>query len=170
MPDYCSCIYWTPGSSGKGPMKYDLPVLPSCCLLRCFLGIGSLVFTEFRHFSRKAYQVVRGRAGFFGKTFFVSKNWGNGPKISQNSFLNLKKNLIIFPWICSIMKICYLLYSGRCRPKCSQSFRSLNFYTNHFSWINGCNSPIFCMLIHDHINEKLIILSKIFVASLVTGF
>ena len=39
-------------------MKY-LFVLSSHCLLGCFLGIGLLGFSEFRHVTRKLYQIVR---------------------------------------------------------------------------------------------------------------
>ena len=59
-------------------MKYGLSILPSCCLLGCFLGIGSLGFSEFRHGTRKSYHVVGAR--FFGK-MFLPKNWGKWPKI-----------------------------------------------------------------------------------------
>ena len=70
-----------PSSSQKGPMKLGLSMLPSCCLLGCFVGFGSLGFSEFRHGTRKPYQVVHAR--YFGKTFSAPKNKGNGPKISQ---------------------------------------------------------------------------------------
>ena len=71
MPVYHSCTFCTPGSSQKGPMKYGLPVLPAHCLLGCFLEIGALGFLEFRHDTRKPYQVVHAR--FFGKTFCPQK-------------------------------------------------------------------------------------------------
>ena len=87
MPLCCSCTCWTPSSSRKGPMKQGLSVVPSCCLLGCFLGIESLSFSEFRHGTRKLYQVVCAR--FFGKTFFAQK-------------IGEVDN---FPWISSIMKI-----------------------------------------------------------------
>ena len=70
-----------PYSSQKGPMKLGLSMLPSCCLLGCFVGIGSLGFSEFRHSTRKPYEVAQAR--FFGKTFFAHQNWGNGSKSGQ---------------------------------------------------------------------------------------
>ena len=50
----------------------------------CFLGIGSLGFSEFRHGTRKPYQV--GHARFFGKAFFAPKNRESGPKVGIFEF------------------------------------------------------------------------------------
>ena len=77
MPVYCSCACWVSSRSWKGPMKQGLFILPSCCcLLGCFLGIGSLGFSEFWHGTRKPYQVVPPR--FFEKTVFAPKSWEKG--------------------------------------------------------------------------------------------
>ena len=62
----------------------------------CFLEIGSLGFSEFRHGTRKPYQVMCAR--FFGKTFFALKNWGNGPNIVP---LNLLYNENVYYLLCS---------------------------------------------------------------------
>ena len=97
MSFYYTCTCWTRSSSWNGPMKQSLLVLSSCCLLGCLSGIGSFGFCELRHVTKKPYQVVYVRC--FGKTFFASRNWGNGPKRGQKQgFLNLKKKLgINFP-------------------------------------------------------------------------
>ena len=118
-------------------MKQGLSVLPSCCVLGCFLGIGSLGFSEFRYGTRKPYQVVRVR--FFGETFFATLKLG---KLASNRVLNFKKNLVInFPLICPIMKmyiICCVpvqifclekVLFHRYRPEHSQPFRLRNFQT-----------------------------------------
>ena len=92
--------------------------LPSFCpsfhLFGCFLGIVSLVFSKFWHGSRNLNEVMRDRARFSGEIDFCPKNWGNGPKMSQQQvILDLLKNLVInFYWICSIIKmqiICCIL-------------------------------------------------------------
>ena len=49
----------------------------------CFLGIGSLDFSEFWHGARNPYEVLCHRATYFGKNIFCLKHWGNGPKIGQ---------------------------------------------------------------------------------------
>ena len=132
MPVYYSCTCWTPSSSRKGPMKQSLSVLPSCCLLGCFLGIGSLGFSEFWHGTRQLYQETHAR--FFGKTFFAPKNLRTGPKIGFLNFLAIN-----FPCVCSIMKICIIccvlvqaFYLGkmlflRYRSKCSQPIKLWGF-------------------------------------------
>ena len=61
-------------------MKQDLSILPLCCLSACFLGIGSLGFSEFWHGARNSYHVVCDRARFFGKTFFAPKIGEMGQK------------------------------------------------------------------------------------------
>ena len=102
MAVYCSCTCYTSGSSQKHPMKQGLSILSSCHLHDCFLGIGSLDFSEFWHGARNPYKVVHENPNFW-KNFFCFKNWGKGPK---SGFLNLKKNLVIsFHRIYSIMKI-----------------------------------------------------------------
>ena len=81
-----------------------LSIFPPCYLLGCFLGIGSLGFSEFWHCTRKPYQVVRAR--FFGKTFFCPQKRGkwakNRPKVGFFGFKEIFGN---FPRICFIMKI-----------------------------------------------------------------
>ena len=58
------------------------------CLSGCFLGIGSLDFSEFWHGASNPYEVVCDRAGFFGKTCFAQK-LGKGAKIKpKECFLN----------------------------------------------------------------------------------
>ena len=81
---YSSCTCWTSSGIRNGPMKYST-VCPSfsravCALCGCFLGIGSLGFSEFWHGARNPHHVVRDRAG------------GNGPKIV---FFNLMGNFVI---------------------------------------------------------------------------
>ena len=58
-------------------------ILPS---VRCFLGVGPLGFSKFWNGTRNPCQVVHDTAGFFGKTFFVPQNWGNGSKIGFFEF------------------------------------------------------------------------------------
>ena len=66
-------------------------------LSACFLGIGSLYFSEFCYGARNRHEVKRGRAKFFWKSFY-SKIGEIGQK---RGFLNLKKKLVInFYWIC----------------------------------------------------------------------
>ena len=71
MLGYCSCTCWSPSSNQNG--NQSLSIVPSWCLFRCFLGIGSLGFSEFWHGASNPYHVVRVRAGFFRKTFFAPK-------------------------------------------------------------------------------------------------
>ena len=65
-------------------------MLPSVLQSRRFLGILSLVFSEFRHGARNPYEVVHDRAGFSGKSFLPqnlgkwTKNW---PKIGLFGFI-----------------------------------------------------------------------------------
>ena len=63
---------------------------PSVFLSRCFLGIGSLVFSETQHGIRGPCVVVRDRARFFENKFF-SQKWGkwakNFPKIGFSEFI-----------------------------------------------------------------------------------
>ena len=64
----------------------------SCCLSGCFLGIGSLRFSEIWHGARNPYEFVRDRVGVFVVNLFGSKNASHGPKIGKKlNFLNLKK-------------------------------------------------------------------------------
>ena len=70
MSIYCRCTCQTPGISWNDPVKQGLLVYPSYHLSGCFLGIGSLDFSEFWRGSRNR-----------GENFFWFKNWGNGPKI-----------------------------------------------------------------------------------------
>ena len=57
---------------------------PPVILSRHFLGIVSLVFSKFWHGTRIPCKVVRDRAGFSGKIFFLAQKLGkwvqNGPK------------------------------------------------------------------------------------------
>ena len=98
-----------------------------------FLWIVSLTFCKFWHGARNSYEVVRDRAWFSRKIFFVPKMGELGQK---QGFLNLLKNwVIIFFWIWSIKKFyniyCILAqipYLGkfwflRYRPKCSWPVR-----------------------------------------------
>ena len=107
MPIYCRCTCQTPGISWKDPVKQGLFVYPSYHLSGCFLGIGSLDFSEFWRGSRNPYEVLHDRAGvFWGKIFLVQKLG----KWAKNKVLwKLKRNVIKFPWICSIMKI-YIIW------------------------------------------------------------
>ena len=89
MPVYCSCNCWTLCNSRKGPMILG-SVHPSVFRLSgCFLGIGSLDFSEFWHGASNLDKVVFDRARFFWKNF-CPKNRGNRPKIG---FFELKKKI-----------------------------------------------------------------------------
>ena len=125
MPVYCSCTFWIPSSSWKGPMKLCLFIFPSYLSVGLFSWNWIMIqfqennptdsrmerwtdFSEFCDGTRKLYQLVCAR--FFWKTFFApppppqKKKKRNGPKVGV--FFNLKKKLVInFPWICSILKI-----------------------------------------------------------------
>ena len=57
-----------------------MPALLSSRLSRCFLGIGSLDFSEFWDGARNPYEVVCGKAGVFGKNFFAQKIGEMGQK------------------------------------------------------------------------------------------
>ena len=128
------------------------PILPSCCLCRCFLGIGSLDFSEFGHDVRNPYEVVHDSQIFLKNTL--------PPKVGKidqkQGFFNLKKHSVIdFHLICSVMKIyiiccvpAQIVYLGKMfflkyRPKWSKSNRLLDFQINYFSRINWWNSLIF---------------------------
>lgn len=58
---------------GKGPIKWGLSVLPSVLLSLHFLGIVSIVFSEFWQGARNPYEVVYDRARFFIKTLLPQK-------------------------------------------------------------------------------------------------
>ena len=66
--------------------------------VRVFLGIISLTFSKFWHSARKPYEVVRDRAGFFGKFFLLPQELGkwtkNGPKTRFFEFV--EKVLYLF--------------------------------------------------------------------------
>ena len=66
----------------EGSYKIGLFVLPSCCLSGCFLEIVSLDFSDFWHHARNLYEVVYGKATFFGK-FFLPQKLGKWSKNSQ---------------------------------------------------------------------------------------
>ena len=75
----------------------------------CFLGIGSLGFSEFWHGARNPYHVVRDRARFFGKTFApkigeMSQKIGFfefKEKFGQKFSLNLSYNENLSCFLCS---------------------------------------------------------------------
>ena len=80
---------------------------------------------------------MRGRVGFFGKTFFYPKSLRNDPKIVQKWGV-FKENLVInFYWICSLVKIYIIccvpaqipslrkIFFPRCRPKCYQKCKQM---------------------------------------------
>ena len=94
-----------PAVAGRVPWM-GLSIFPSCWVLCCFLGIGSLGFSEFRHGTRKLYQVVDSR--LFGKTFFAPKISRSGPKVKCFEFK--EKSGHWFSLNLFIMKI-YLLCS-----------------------------------------------------------
>ena len=107
MPVYCSYTCQTPSSSQKGPMKQGLSI-PSCFLLGCFLGIGSLVFSG----ARKPYQVVHSPPSPQKKKKKKKKKWAkNRPKVglfefkekkvSYQFFLNLFYNENLHYLLCS---------------------------------------------------------------------
>ena len=132
MPVCCSCTCWTPSSSRKDSMKEGLSIFPSCCVLCCFLGIGSLGFSEFRHGTRKLYQVVDSR--LFGKTFFAPKISRSGPKVKCFEFKEksghwFSLNLFIMKIYCVPVQISYLgkILFLKYRPECCQSFRLQDF-------------------------------------------
>ena len=52
-------MFWTPGSSLKGPIKWSLCARPSVLLSGHFFEIGSLVCTKFWHVFRNLYEVER---------------------------------------------------------------------------------------------------------------
>ena len=127
-----------------------------------FLGIVSLVFSKFWHPARNPYEVVRDRGGFSGN-FFVFRKWTkNRPK---TRFLKFLKNLvIIFYWICSIMKIDlfavflhkFHVWENFCSWDIGLNVLSQSdcriFLINHISKTNQWNSVIFCMSIQIHVN------------------
>ena len=141
-----------------------LAIRPSVCL-GVFFGIISLVYSKFWHGARNRFEVVRDRDGFSRKKIFAPKIRKMGKNGLKTRFLNLLKNfVIIFYWICSIMKIyiiCYapaqIPYLGkflflRYEPKFSPPIRLQDFLINHISTRNQWNSLIFYMLTHIHIN------------------
>ena len=145
-------IFWTPGVSEKGVfISVRTSVLP---LSGCFLGIVSLVFSNFGRVLQIHMKLCIAEPDFFENVFFAPKIGKMGQKWS---FLILLKDLVInFYWICSIMKN-YIIY---CVPapipylgkflflgygqKCSQPIRLQEFLINHISRLNQWNSLIFC--------------------------
>ena len=73
------------GSSWKDPMKWSVSILLSWHLSECFLGIGSLYFSEFWHGARNPYEVVHNSL-IFWKNFFCPKDLGTCPKIGFFEF------------------------------------------------------------------------------------
>ena len=69
-------------------MKWGLSVhpsfRPSFHLSGNFNETVSLIFSKFWHGARNSYEVVRDRAGFSGKIFFVYKSGKIGPKRAKN--------------------------------------------------------------------------------------
>ena len=64
-----------------GRVNQGQSILPSYQLSWCFLGIGSLDFSEFRHGARNSCKVLCDKARFFWKKIFCPQNWRNGSKI-----------------------------------------------------------------------------------------
>ena len=90
-------------------MKQTLSFLLSYHLSRCFLGLGSLHFSEFWHVAENLWSCAWQSQSFLKKLFLLQKFWEMGRKYARNRVLNLKKNMIInFHWICSIMTV-YIL-------------------------------------------------------------
>ena len=106
MPIYCRCTCQTPGISWKDPVKQGLFVYPSYHLSGCFLGIGSLDFSEFWHGARNAYEVLHDNL-IFGQTLteFVQH---------LNFFFCCVRDQILY-----LGNILFLRYS----PKCCQPIR-----------------------------------------------
>ena len=100
---------WTLGGSQKSPVKLGVFILPSVLLFvflsRHFLGIVSLVFSEFWRIARSPYEIVHDTQ-IFWKKHFCLKIWENGPNMVQKQgFLNSLKDFVInFYWICSVME------------------------------------------------------------------
>ena len=107
-----------------------------------------LSFSKFWHGARKPYEVVRDRAGFFGKNVLLPQEL---EKWSKNGS---KKRLFEFVekvCTCSMMKIyiiCYapaqILYLENFLfltygPKCSQTIRFQEFLMNRISIKDNCN-------------------------------
>ena len=126
-----------PAVAGKIVWNKVLSILPYWHLPWCFLAIRSSHLSEFCYGARIPYEVVHDRLLFLEKLFLPQKL---GKWAKNKFFFNLKKNLVTsFQWICSIMNmfiICsvpaQILYFGkillfRCRAKCYQSIRSLDF-------------------------------------------
>ena len=107
-------IFFGPGGSRKGPVKLGSvrpfvhpSIFPSFCL-GVFLGLYHYFFSRFWHCARNPCEVVPD-SQIFHKKFFVPKN---GPKMGQKQgFLNYLKNLVInFPFICSVIKIVFIVF------------------------------------------------------------
>ena len=58
-------------------------------LSRSFLGIWSLVFSNFWHGDRKPREVVRDKAGIFKKIFIAPKMGKKGPKWAKNEVFSI---------------------------------------------------------------------------------
>ena len=72
--------------------SYEFGFVRPSVLLSCFLGIGSLDFSEIQHGVRCPYGVVCDRAGYLGK-HSLSQKWIKWTK--NRDFLNLLENLVI---------------------------------------------------------------------------
>ena len=86
---------------------------------------------------------------FLRKTFLAPKIWEKGQKYAKNSFLKLKKNLVInFPRICSIMKI-YVIF---CVPG------QLLYWEKSYFWDIGQNalSQLECRIFKSTISPEQI--------------
>ena len=58
-----------PAVAGRALWNSICPSFFSCCLSGCFLGIGSLGFSEFWHGARNPYLTVHDRTTFFSSHF-----------------------------------------------------------------------------------------------------
>ena len=130
-------------------------------LSRRFLGIRTLVFSEFRHGVTTLYLVLRDKARFFGK-FFLPKKIGKWAKsrsfwnywkiwsINFSEFLEWK--LILFPLLPH--KSCIWEKSGSWHM--SQNALSQSDYISNISGTIWWNNVIVTMLLQIHENQKFI--------------
>ena len=100
-----------------GPVRPSilLSVFRPVPLPGCFLRIISLAFSKFWHGARSPYEVVRDRAGFFGKNFCCSKNWESGPKIRFFEFVEIRSSFLL----------------------------NLFYNENLYYWLRSCTNPVF---------------------------
>ena len=152
-----SKYFWITGGSWKGLMKQCLSDLLSvhpnfhlCICLAIFLELFNQFFLNFGMALETQMKSCVTELDFPEKICLLSKlvKWTKNEPMKKQSYYFCHYFVIIFYWICSIMKIyiicsvtAQILYLGKYlflkyEPSCSQPFRLQDFLINHISRTN----------------------------------